>query len=401
MLFAELFSLVNSSSEETNKDSENNLVNINESVNNLENSLITKQNNNFKKTEDLAKSLAQIFYKDLGISQEKENENKNLLSTNFVDKKKSTTEVFVNLNQKKSNQTQNVIKQVVFDDDNSNKNAQSQKITIAIAFAPTKKNNKTDSAMNLKNDLKTKNLETENKVQLANTVKSKIEELNLQKNQLIFQDKYLRKKTSKKKQSSIIIKSKEEENETVKNTISVVKNLNQKKIIALKNTDGADNLQKTKKEKNTQLFENKIKSNKLFTTPETLNLMESSWGEKFSKMIRNAVANGLNKVQITLKPKSLGKINLDISVKDNSTKIQINAENLESANLLNENLGKINELIESKNEKFSGFFDGGSNNHFNNKKKQRVVDNPQINNKKKSVDNKKVTISNHNIDVQA
>ena len=39
-------------------------------------------------------------------------------------------------------------------------------------------------------------------------------------------------------------------------------------------------------------------------------------------MIRNAVANGLNKVQITLKPKSLGKINLDISVKDNSTKIQ-------------------------------------------------------------------------------
>ena len=35
MLFAELFSLVNSSSEETNKDSENNLVNINESVNNL------------------------------------------------------------------------------------------------------------------------------------------------------------------------------------------------------------------------------------------------------------------------------------------------------------------------------------------------------------------------------
>ena len=53
-------------------------------------------------------------------------------------------------------------------------------------------------------------------------------------------------------------------------------------------------------------------------------------------MIRNAIANGLNKVQITLKPKSLGKINLDISVKDNSTKIQINAENLESANLLNE-----------------------------------------------------------------
>ena len=74
--------------------------------------------------------------------------------------------------------------------------------------------------------------------------------------------------------------------------------------------------------------------------------MESSWGEKFSKMIKNAVANGLNKVEITVKPKSLGKINLDISVKDNSTKIQINAENIESANLLNENLGKLHELID-------------------------------------------------------
>ena len=99
--------------------------------------------------------------------------------------------------------------------------------------------------------------------------------------------------------------------------------------------------------------------------------MESSWGEKFSKMIKNAVVNGLNRVEITLKPKTLGKINLDISVKDNSTNIKINAENLESANLLNENLGKINELIESKSEKFSNFFDGGSNNHFNNQKNKK------------------------------
>ena len=129
--------------------------------------------------------------------------------------------------------------------------------------------------------------------------------------------------------------------------------------------------------------------------------MESRWGEKFSKMVRNAVNNGLNKVEITLKPKSLGKINLDISVKDNMTKIQINAENQESANLLNENLGKINELIESKNDKFSNFFDGGSNNQFSNQKKQKIIDNQQVHNKKKSADNEKTVISNHNIDVQA
>ena len=125
--------------------------------------------------------------------------------------------------------------------------------------------------------------------------------------------------------------------------------------------------------------------------------MESSWGEKFSKMIKNAVSNGLNKVEITIKPKSLGKINLDISVKDNATKIQIN-KNIETANLLNENLGKLNELIEDKNEKFSNFFEGNSNNNFNNQK-NKVIDNSQIENRK-SID-KKTIISNHNIDVQA
>ena len=98
--------------------------------------------------------------------------------------------------------------------------------------------------------------------------------------------------------------------------------------------DGADNLKTEKVKKIINLFENKnlIQIN-YFTTPETLNLMESSWGEKFSKMIKKSIINGLNKVEITLKPKSLGKINLDISVKDNKHEIQINAENLKSANI--------------------------------------------------------------------
>ena len=47
------------------------------------------------------------------------------------------------------------------------------------------------------------------------------------------------------------------------------------------------------------------------------------------------------------------------------------------------------------------FFGEDSNNYFNNQKKQRTVDNPQILNKKKSVEDKKTVISNHNIDVQA
>ena len=53
--------------------------------------------------------------------------------------------------------------------------------------------------MNLKNDLKTKNLETENKVQLANTVKSKIEELNLQKKPINISGQVSEKKKQAKK----------------------------------------------------------------------------------------------------------------------------------------------------------------------------------------------------------
>ena len=48
--------------------------------------------------------------------------------------------------------------------------------------------------------------------------------------------------------------------------------------------------------------------------------MESSWGEKFSKILKKSIDNGLNKVEYFLKPKSLGKINLDITVKDKHDK---------------------------------------------------------------------------------
>lgn len=133
-------------------------------------------------------------------------------------------------------------------------------------------------------------------------------------------------------------------------------------------------------------------------------MLESSWGEKFSKMIKNAVSSGLNKVEIMLKPKNLGKLNVDISIKENSTKININAENQESANLLNENLAKINDLIENRNEKLSNSFDNNNsnNNFFSDQKRQKKTNHdPTINKKKTTENSTKNSIGNHNIDVQA
>ena len=133
-------------------------------------------------------------------------------------------------------------------------------------------------------------------------------------------------------------------------------------------------------------------------------MLESSWGEKFSKMIKNAVSSGLNKVEIMLKPKNLGKLNVDISIKENSTKININAENQESANLLNENLAKINDLIENRNEKLSNSFDNNNNNNnflATKKDKRKQITIRQLTRKKTTENSTKNSIGNHNIDVQA
>mgnify|MGYP001404938906 CR=1 FL=1 len=397
MLFAELFALVHSGNNEEYTENDSNIYNIDKSEGG-KNTLYTQNNNS--RTEDLAKSLVQIFYKDVGITQANEpksevinlSKNKNILSKNL-----NNQILTINDSNKTSENGQKLVKSI-----NSEKKINTENISVAVSFKPPKKNTKSDFKVNSGSDLKISNLGTESKLGEIKGEKNNNEGFDLKK-KITNQPELVseKKKIRKRKQSFTTNVNNEEENQIIKNKNPLKQNFNQIITSSKKNLDISNNIQKLKKEKNTQLLENKTRPTKLFATPEILNLMESSWGEKFSKMIKNAVTNGLNKVEITLKPKSLGKINLDISVKDNTTKIQINAENIESANILNENLGKLNELIESKNDKFSNFFEGNSNNNFNNPKKKKVIDNQQIVNKKKSIDNKKTIISNHNIDVQA
>ena len=402
MLFAELFALVHTENNEEKVDNNENIINITQP----EQDKISLSASNFqnidKKTEDLAKSLVQIFYKDLGIANKNEHNNTNFSKNKNITEKFSTIKPFTKSDQNKTNE--NLLKpNLKLSGTNlTEKNQQEVNISINVSYNPAKKNSKLNAHVNLNNDLKKNDLKVETNAHVKKLEKSTKEELNLQKKNLNLPGEVSeKKKISKKKQSLITPVTKDEDNETIKNQSPIKHSFNQINTPSRKSIDSNSNINKIKKEKDNHSIENKTRPTKLFATPETLNLMESSWGEKFSKMIKNAVANGLNKVEITLKPKSLGKINLDISVKDNSTKIQINAENLESANLLNENLGKLHELIENKNDKFSNFFGGDSNNYFNNQKKQRTVDNPQTINKKKSVEDKKTVISNHNIDVQA
>ena len=400
MLFAELFALVHTENNEEKVDNNENIINITQPEQDKVSLSASNFQNNDKKTEELAKSLVQIFYKDLGISNKNEKNNNNFSKNKNITEKFSTIQTFTKSDQNKANE--NLLKpNLKLSGTNlTEKNQQEVNISINVSYNPAKKNSKLHAHVNLNNDLKKDGLKAETYDDVTKLEKSKNEELNLQKKNLNLPREVSEKKISKKKQSSITPVIKDEDNETIKNQSNIKQSFNQINTPSRNSIDSNSNINKLKK-KNIIIQLKTKQDPKLFATPETLNLMESSWGEKLFKMIKNAVANGLNKVEITLKPKSLGKINLDISVKDNSTKIQINAENLESANLLNENLGKLHELIENKNEKFANFFGGDSNNYFNNQKKQRTVDNPQILNKKKSVEDKKTVISNHNIDVQA
>ena len=132
--------------------------------------------------------------------------------------------------------------------------------------------------------------------------------------------------------------------------------------------------------------------------------MESSWGEKFSKIIKSSVNNGLNKLQIELKPKNLGKLNLEVSVKNNVTSINIGSENQEVVTLLNDNLPKLIETIDKETKSFSSMMGGenNQNNYFNdNKNKQNLLSNGTTSDKKEKPKKENLKISNHNIDVKA
>ena len=135
---------------------------------------------------------------------------------------------------------------------------------------------------------------------------------------------------------------------------------------------------------------------------QTLDLLESSWGEKFTKILKNSIDNGIQKVEIFLKPKNLGKINLEVLLKDKQTHININTESQETANILNENLPKINDIVEEKNNKFSLLNDNNGNNHSNhqNQGKKNSIDS-SVNKKKKINEVKVVRENNRNIDVNA
>ena len=78
-----------------------------------------------------------------------------------------------------------------------------------------------------------------------------------------------------------------------------------------------------------------------------LNMLSKSWGEKLIEKIEKSIVDGIEKIELSLSPKSLGKLNVTINMQDSVAKINIVAESSSVAALLGEAEAKLSQMMES------------------------------------------------------
>ena len=407
-LFAELFALINSEkefiSDKLSKEPEILIEESSKKFSNVLSSNIEKpieqpQNKNEEQIQnelDVAKSLIQIFYKEVGIQ---ENE---LKKNHPVSEKKDTIELLnshKNLLLNKNNTLSKNNPRLNLND--TNKKIFEQKPILEFNIKKSSPKN------NLKENFKGNLIESQTINNKDPKIEAKIDFKN-KKTALRTNDSVnLIEKKKRKKNKQFNTSSKEDtqssndeyksltlRTERITKANSKNQNSNENKLVHKKNTSEKNDLKTPEIKKINSNYDSKI----------FLNLLESSWGEKFSKMLKNAINNGSNKLEIELKPKNLGKLNLEVSIKQNKTIVNLSSENQEVVNLLNENLPKLSDLIDKENRAFSSFMnnDGNKQNYSENDKgKDRSIS--EKNTKKKNESNMQSVkkIKNHNIDVNA
>ena len=78
-----------------------------------------------------------------------------------------------------------------------------------------------------------------------------------------------------------------------------------------------------------------------------LNMLSKSWGEKLIEKIEKSIVDGIEKIELSLSPKSLGKLNVTINMQDSVAKINIVAESSSVAALLGEAEAKLSQMMEA------------------------------------------------------
>ncbi len=410
-LFAELFALINTNSldpENKNllkdvvlqKTDTEGFLDVNKNIS--EKSLLkvtSEQRNKLEVTDseyETAKSLIEVFYKEIGIVEplnQTKNSNPNslnqnpkpLLNKNFItEEKKIAIENKLDPNES----------------DLAFKNENSKKIVINIIKDPS-------SSKRINKNEKNPKYYTENKSQIDSKVLKQQNEFNYKAKNSNFETAIINKKINKKnKQFKVSAKDTSENNDLVTKQVKIEnrKNTNFSQIIK----KSAENQIGQKREISNKDFSKTLetKDNQMQNKGQIfLDLLESSWGEKFSRIVKNAINNGVNKLEIQVKPKNLGKLNLQVSVKNSVTAINIGSENQDVVSLLNDNIPKLLESIDKESKSFSANMNNENNNsnYFNQKNEREnfLVNNEISKKNKKNVENKNQKFSNHNIDVNA
>ena len=135
--------------------------------------------------------------------------------------------------------------------------------------------------------------------------------------------------------------------------------------------------------------------------------MESSWGEKFVKIIKSNISKGINKIDLNLEPNNLGKLKIEIAVDGEKTDIKINTENKLASNILNENYQKLNDMLERESLKLNTF-SSMSNGQNNSDKKSNQHNQNSGNSLKNKIDSRNIELSEkiekktiHSVDINA
>ncbi len=86
---------------------------------------------------------------------------------------------------------------------------------------------------------------------------------------------------------------------------------------------------------------------------DTLNMLSKTWGNRLIEKIEKSIINGDESLEISLTPKSLGKLNITINIQDSITRINIVAESASAAAILGESESKLSQMMEASGLKLS------------------------------------------------
>ena len=75
-------------------------------------------------------------------------------------------------------------------------------------------------------------------------------------------------------------------------------------------------------------------------------MLSKSWGNKLIEKIESSIIDVVEEIEISLTPKSLGRLNVTINIQDTIAKITITTESANAATLLADAESKLSQMME-------------------------------------------------------